>query len=94
MPSIDVILPRELLLKRIIYRATYRGGKEADQIFKSFADQFLKDFSDQDLYDLDNLFQEDDSLIFTWLAEIEDVPELFDTAVLKKLRHHFNSLRY
>jgi len=81
-------------MKRILYRATYRGGKEADHIFKNFAHQFIDKFSDQELHDLDLLLQEDDSLIFTWLAEIEEIPETFDTVLLKKMRLYFNSLRY
>ena len=83
----------KMLVKRIIYRATYRGGKEADLIFKNFVTQFVHDLSNQDLHDLDQLLQEDDSLIFSWLADIEEVPQPFDTVLLQKLRHYFNTLR-
>ena len=85
---------KKVLVKRIIYRAMYRGGKEADHIFKNFVAQFIDNFSDQALHDLDQLLQEDDSLIFGWLADIEDIPKSFDTPVLQQLRQYFNTLRY
>ena len=94
LPLIPKTVSKTVLAKRILYRATYRGGKEADHIFKSFAEQFINELSDQELHDFDLLLQEDDSLIFSWLAEIDDIPDAFDTPLLKRLQDYFNALRY
>ncbi len=87
-------LSKDLILKRVLYRATYRGGKEADYIFKNFALKYGHDLTNRDLQDLDALLQEDDSFIFSWLDESEDIPEKFNTPILTLLRHYFNSLRF
>jgi len=83
----------EKILKRVLYRASYRGGKEADQILGNFAKTHATSLSAQELEDLDALLQCDDSDIFAWLEQIEPVPSKFDTPALQILRNYTKLLK-
>lgn len=83
----------EEILKRVLYRAAYRGGKEADQILGSFAQTHAASLNSQELHDLDALLQCDDCDIFAWLEQIEPVPSKFDTLSLQLLRNYLRILR-
>jgi antitoxin CptB len=85
-------VPNENLLKRVLYRATYRGGKEADFILKNFAQIHAPTLSKEDLQILDNLLQQDDSDIFSWVEYTQAIPPAFDTKILKLLRNYIKSL--
>ena len=83
----------EKILKRVLYRACYRGGKEADRILGSFAKTHATSLSAQELEDLDALLQCDDGDIFAWLEQIEPVPSKFDTPALQILRNYTKLLK-
>lgn len=55
------------LEKAILYRATYRGSKEADTIVGGFAKEKLKTLSEQEKEDFARLLTFDDVVIFAWL---------------------------
>tara|TARA_A100000171_G_C2133823_1_gene148585 strand:- start:2865 stop:3146 length:282 start_codon:yes stop_codon:yes gene_type:complete len=54
-------------LKAILYRANYRGSKEADIIIGGFAKEKVCDLADQELRDFAILLTYDDTVIFSWL---------------------------
>ena len=85
-------MDKVLVLKRILYRAHYRGGKEADCILSSFAAQLSQLNNDQDLLDFDGLLERDDSDIFSWIENLEPVPAAYDTPVLDQLRAYYQKL--
>lgn len=55
------------LEKAILYRATYRGSKEADVIIGGFAREKLQTLSSQEREDFARLLTFDDVVIFSWL---------------------------
>lgn len=58
---------QHLLEKAILYRATYRGSKEADVIVGGFAREMLTTLSDLEKQDFARLLTFDDIVIFSWL---------------------------
>lgn len=56
-----------ILDKSILYRAVYRGSKEADIIIGGFAQKRLETLSDEEKEDFARLLTFDDPVIFAWL---------------------------
>jgi antitoxin CptB len=94
----DESMEDERILKRVFYRATYRGGKEADRILGGFVQTHAAQLPPQELKDLDALLQCDDGDIFAWLEQTEAIPHSlipypFNTTLLNRLRDYLNILR-
>lgn len=79
--------------KRILYRATYRGGQEADIILKNFVNHVFNFLTPQEINDLDLLLEQDDNKIFEWIEDKETVPKNFDTSLLCQLRSFVKKLK-
>lgn len=56
-------------LKRLFYRASHRGTREMDLILGNFVGQKLHDFSSEEIDFLEELMQQDDSDIASWLRD-------------------------
>ena len=54
----------EDLKKRIIYRSTYRGSKEMDNLLGSFTKMYINTFNDQELIYLSDLLDLDDENLY------------------------------
>ena len=50
----------EILKKRLIYRAGYRGTKEMDILLSSFVDKYINTFDENLLFELEKFYLEDD----------------------------------
>lgn len=77
----------ELRLKRLRYRAAYRGTKELDLIFRSFMDAHLISLSDEDLDLLEELMECPESKLMGWLFGMESIPEEYDHQVFRNLKN-------
>ena len=86
-------MEKDKILKRVLYRAAYRGGKEADRLLGGFAQEYAPSLSLQDLQDLDHLLQQDDEVIFSWIDEQSPVPPTFTTPLLNRLRGYIHALK-
>ena len=56
----------ELLKKKILYRAKYRGTKEMDLLLGNFVKKYINDFDIVELKQLYDLLNFDDDNLFKW----------------------------
>ena len=54
----------EELKKKIIYRSTYRGTKEMDDLISSFSKKIINDLDNDELINLSNLLDLDDENLY------------------------------
>ena len=52
------------LKKKIIYRSTYRGTKEMDDLISSFSKKIINDLDNDELINLSNLLDLDDENLY------------------------------
>ena len=57
---------KEILKKKIIYRATHRGTKEMDILLGNFVKKYIEKFNDNELQDLEKLLFIEDEIIYNW----------------------------
>ena len=72
--------------KRLLYRANYRGFKEADILLGGFLKENIENLSDEELLAFEDLLEAKDHDIYAWITESQAVPANYDTPLLKKLR--------
>ena len=53
----------EILKKRLIYRAGYRGTKEMDILLSSFVDKYINTFDENLLFELEKFLNLEDDVI-------------------------------
>ena len=56
----------EILKKKLLYRASYRGTKEMDLLLSSFVKKYLEIFNFNQLKDLENFLEFDDETILNY----------------------------
>ena len=56
----------EILKKRIIYRASYRGTKEMDILLSSFVNKYINKFDEKNLLELENFLNFEDEKILNF----------------------------
>ena len=56
----------EILKKRLIYRASYRGTKEMDILLSTFVNKFIDTFNQEYLNELDKFLNFDDEIILNY----------------------------
>lgn len=74
--------------KRLLYRANYRGFKEADILLGGFLKANIDSLTDAELLAFEDLLEAKDHDIYAWITQSQAVPAQFDTDVLKKLRKY------
>jgi antitoxin CptB len=72
--------------KRLIYRANYRGFKEADLILGGYAKANVENMSDADVAMFEDLLNAKDHDIYAWITGTLPVPANYDTPLLERLR--------
>ena len=72
--------------KRLLYRANYRGFKEADLILGGFAKTYIESLSDAEITMFEDLLTANDHDIYNWVSEKEPVPANYDTPLFARLR--------
>ena len=76
----------EIRKKRLVYRANYRGFKEADLILGGYAKAHIDDMSEDEMLMFENLLGAKDHDIYDWITRKRPVPSEYDTPLLQKLR--------
>jgi antitoxin CptB len=56
------------LKNKIIYRSSYRGSKEMDNLLSSFVKEIIDDLGVDDLIDLSELLKIDDENLYKWIT--------------------------
>lgn len=72
--------------KRLVYRANYRGFKEADMILGGYAKANIETMSDDELTVFEDLLGAKDHDIYAWITGSLPVPANYDTPLLERLR--------
>jgi antitoxin CptB len=72
--------------KRLIYRANYRGFREADLLLGGFAKRHMNELSDDQVLQFEALLGAKDHDIYAWITGRAAVPAEYDTPILARLR--------
>ena len=56
----------EILKKKLIYRASYRGTKEMDILLTSFVNKYINELSEDNLVELENFLDLEDETILNF----------------------------
>ncbi len=72
--------------KRLHFRASRRGFKEADAIFGAFAELHLAELDDMELASFETLLDAPDQDVYDWLRGYAPVPTCYDTPVFARLK--------
>ena len=72
--------------KRLVYRANYRGFKEADLILGGFAKAHIETLTEDEVTMFEELLTAKDHDIYDWFTGAVPVPANFDTPLLERLK--------
>jgi len=72
--------------KRLVYRANYRGFKEADLILGGFAKAHMDELSEVEVDMFEDLLSAKDHDIYDWLIGKMPVPANYDTPLFARLK--------
>lgn len=77
---------RENRIKKMQYRAWYRGCRETDKILGNFAREKLNDFSDEQLDQFEEILELQDVDIYDWISGKRPTPkEILDNPIFRKM---------
>ena len=85
---------KDLLKKKIIYRATYRGTKEMDKLLGAFVNKYIENLTIDNLLDLEKLLEIDDNNLYNFYNDIKTDIDFNDTYINKLyeiFRYHNNN---
>lgn len=87
MPSLQASgLSQDARRRRILFRSWHRGTREMDLILGRFADAEIAGLCESELDDYELLLEARDRDVFGWLTFEAEIPRLYDTPVLRKIR--------
>ena len=87
MPSLQAShLRLDTRRRRILFRSWHRGTRELDLILGRFADAEIAGLHSSELDDYELLLEAQDRDVFSWLTFEVEIPSLYDTPVLRKIR--------
>jgi antitoxin CptB len=72
--------------RRILFRSWHRGMREMDLVLGRFVDAEIARLSESELDDYERLLEAQDRDVFSWLTSEAEIPSLYDTPVLRKIR--------
>lgn len=77
--------------RRLLFRSWHRGTRELDLIMGRFADMWIARLDDREIDEYERLVAVPDPEIYAWVTGTTEVPDLYDTTVLRRLRDfHFS----
>jgi antitoxin CptB len=87
MPSLQAsVLCLNARQRRILFRSWHRGMLEMDLVLGRFADAEIARLSESELDDYERLLEGQDCDLFSWVTGEAEIPDLYDTPVLRKIR--------
>ncbi len=79
--------PRDVRIKRLLYRSSYTGTKETDVLLGQFAKCHLASLPPHLLDQYEALIENSDPDLFMWISGRKPVPPEWDTAVMSLLKN-------
>lgn len=76
----------EMMMRRLVYRASYTGMKETDLLLGQFAKRHLPHMARAQLVEFEALLDAGDPSIFAWVRGDEPVPAAFDNQVFALIK--------
>lgn len=76
----------ETIRRKLRFRSLRRGTKESDLVIGGFADLHLQDLSKEQLRQFEELLDENDQDVLSWVINMTPPPDRFDSGVLKMMR--------
>ena len=77
----------EILKKRLLYRASYRGTKEMDILLSSFVKKYLDKLNEKELYELEKILDLDDETINNFYQNNVIDQKLRESKILNMLKN-------
>jgi len=71
--------------KRLIYRANYRGFKEADILLGGFLKANIETLSNSELKAFEILLNAKDHDIYDWITQKQPIPDQYDSELIAKI---------
>ena len=84
-----MMLNKEILKKKIIYRSIHRGTKEMDLLLGNFVKKYVNKFNITELKDLEKLLFIEDEIIYKWYIEknsYKTIPKTKVSIMLKNFK--------
>jgi antitoxin CptB len=81
---------QSILRKRLLYKATHRGIREADVLIGAFAKENIHKMVESELSEFDKLLDESDVEILAWAMDQSKITEPKYGAVLQQFCHFIN----
>ncbi len=82
----------DAIQKRLMYRATHRGTKEADRLMGGFAREYLAELNEDELTEFERVLDESDVDLMNWLTGKEDIPADRRIDIMDRLLNYTRSL--
>lgn len=76
------------LSKKILYKSSNRGWKENDILLGEFTKENIHLMNEEQLKDLDQLLDQSDVDIFSWITKKTPVPKNIDNEVMHMLQRY------
>jgi antitoxin CptB len=76
----------DIRLKKLLFRASHRGFREADIVLGGFAESHLEKLSPNQLDEFERLIDQEDQDLYAWIIGREPTPEPFEGEVMDLLR--------
>ena len=76
----------ETIRRKLRFRSLRRGTKESDLVIGGFADLHLQDLSKEQLRQFEELLDENDQDVLSWVINMTPPPDRFDWGVLEMMR--------
>lgn len=78
----------EARVKRLMFRAHHMGSNENDILFGGFAERYLAKLSAEQLDRFESLLAENDSDLFNWITDKQDVPDALNHDIMAMLQNY------
>lgn len=72
--------------KKLLYRANYRGFKEADLLIGGFAKVHLSELNEVELDEFEALLKFEDRDLYNWATEKKPAPQVVEGPVFERLK--------
>ena len=78
----------EILKRKLLYRASYRGTKEMDILLSSFVKKYINTFNEKSLVKLENFLNLSDEQILNYYNNTFTEESIRENEVLKLFKNH------
>jgi antitoxin CptB len=72
--------------RRLQFRASHRGTKEADMMIGGFVESRVNDFTTDDIIWLEKLLEEQDVDIMAWITASKPTPDFYNTVLMQAMQ--------